>query len=517
MCGLVGVVTKKSNGFSRQQQDIFTTLLFVDTLRGMDSTGVFVVNNEGDIFVAKEAGYAPRFIQTKEFEEAQRRAWGRGSAMIGHNRARTRGDVNDDNAHPFNVDDNIFLVHNGTMRGNHKKHADVEVDSHAIAHLIHEKGSVSEALSAIDAAYALIWYDMEKGELNFIRNDERPLFWMETDDAWVWASEAAMLEFAANRVANVTVVTPPTMLTEHHLQKFTLNNRVWSTSSEKVEIKKPEPPPITSAFTGQRIIGGDDRRSEQFYEDFDWDGYMASGGGGRDGLNFRDERMLRAEEWAERRREATAAQRHRPQQQHPAHFTAQRGRPVPDAVVQLLPPPANDEKAQTRHIRDILADRKNTEAARRMVADREPPEFASCESVERALAINTNKIVHYGHYSQVLANYPYNARVLCNAFDYRFVNGRDVGDGFYLYAHPFDDEDIIFRHYFSRNAATEERMIQIAGTNTVYEFSLGNRLWRPINPANIVQHIDNQEAGFVVIRSTHAHMVSMGQQSDIPH
>lgn len=504
MCGLVGVVSKRSNGFTRDQQDIFSTILFVDTFRGKDSTGLFLVNNEGDAFVAKDEGMAPTFMQSKEYEEAMRRVWNRGSAIIGHNRAATRGVVNDTNAHPFNVDNNILLVHNGTMRGSHKKHADVEVDSHAIAHLIHEKGSVADALSAFDGAYALIWYDVAKAELNFIRNDERPLFWMETDDAWVWSSEVAMLEFAAKRCKAV-VKTEPTLLPEHMLQKFVLDNRSWVCSSEKVEVKKQVY--VSNHHTGSR--------GSNYYEDFDWETY-AYGQPVNDMERppFRESgmsRMRTAEEWADRRKEATAAQRHLGVQQHPRHSGVNRGDGLGEekdgTIVQLLPAP------RPPNVERIV------DNVRRMVSDREPPEFASCKAREKALAIKLNKLINYGHYRDiVIAKCPYNTSVHCAPFDYAYVNGKDDSDGYYLYASPFDDEDIILRQYFSKKAVTEERMIQIAGCNYVYEFTLGNKCWTPLEDDVFRKGaIENSTAGFVLLNSNGAKLISTGSQTGIPH
>jgi predicted glutamine amidotransferase len=258
MCGLVGVICKKPNGFSNKHQEIFSSLMFVDTLRGKDSTGLFVVSNEGEVYGAKEAQMAPYFMMSKEYDEAQKRAWRNGAAMIGHNRAATKGKIIDENAHPFVVDNNIVLVHNGTMRSDHKQHADVEVDSHAIAHLIHAKESVGEALGAFYGAYALIWFDVKKQELNMIRNDERPLFWMEVEDAWVWSSEVSMLEFATRR-CDIKVISEPTSLPPDTLQKFTLANRSWKATSEKVEIKKP----IYTPSGGESAVG--DARGE-FYD-----------------------------------------------------------------------------------------------------------------------------------------------------------------------------------------------------------------------------------------------------------
>jgi hypothetical protein len=238
MCGLVGVVNKYSNGMTKQQQEIFNALLFVDFMRGNDSTGVFAVHNDGDILLAKEASDPIRFMGTKEYTNIMDKTWSRGNALIGHNRKATRGNVNDENAHPFVVDDKIVLVHNGTMYGDHKKIADVEVDSHAIAHIIHEKqGDVEAALSSFNAAYALIWYDFEGKTLNFVRNNDRPLWWMESNDSYIWASEKCMLDFVTGKF-NMTLKEKPTELPPDWHQQFYLERNTWGSKSSKLSLKK---------------------------------------------------------------------------------------------------------------------------------------------------------------------------------------------------------------------------------------------------------------------------------------
>lgn len=499
MCGLVGVLTKKMNGFSKDQQDIFSTLLFVDTLRGKDSTGLFVVNNEGDVYVAKDEGMAPNFMQSKEYEEAMRRAWSRGSAIIGHNRAATRGKVNDENAHPFNVDNNIILVHNGTMRSDHKKHADVEVDSHAIAHLIQNKASVSEALGSFYGAYALIWYDVTKGEVNMIRNDERPLFWMELDDAWVWCSEKSMLEFAANRV-NANVKTEPTSLPPDMLQTFTLDNRTWRAKAEKVEIKKQ----VFQHGGGVNYMGNRNfpaGRGETYYEDFDWDGYQ-SGMADQERPPFRRSSQADlAQQARDRRWDSEVAN-------HPTHGFPGGTRSGEHSVIQLLPAPKEPRPQQ-----------QQADNARRVVEAREPVEFAGVEERERQLAVKQNKIINHGHYANiVLQSHPFNVSVHCAPFDYAYANGKDPSDGYYLYASPFDDEDIILRQWFSSKGVTEERMIQLAGCDYVFEFTLNQRRWYPVDPkAMETNNIAADCPGYTVIRCTGAKMISSGLESKIPH
>ena len=172
MCGLVGVVTKNGNGLTRDQVDAFNDLLFIDALRGMDSTGVFLIDRDGSMDMAKEATASPEFRTKAEYKDLLASAFRSGRALVGHNRAATRGTVTDQNAHPFVVDDRITLVHNGTLWNGWEKmtKSKVDVDSHAIAHKIHECGDdVEKALQQVDGAYALIWHDFKNNTLNFIQ------------------------------------------------------------------------------------------------------------------------------------------------------------------------------------------------------------------------------------------------------------------------------------------------------------------------------------------------------------
>lgn len=235
MCGLVGLISKYRNGFTQVQKDVFTSLLFIDILRGDDSTGAFLIRNNGDLKMIKSGTHAIDFMRHQEYKTLLNQAFSSGSALVGHNRKATRGVVNDGNAHPFLVDDRICLVHNGTLWGDHKTHADVEVDSHAIAHLL-AKHSVEEVANKIDGAYALIWHDFENNTLNFLRNSQRPLFWVETANEWLWSSEDTMLEFVESR-HNLTFLSRPKMQPEHTHTVFTLVNGAWAVDSTEITIK----------------------------------------------------------------------------------------------------------------------------------------------------------------------------------------------------------------------------------------------------------------------------------------
>ena len=223
MCGLVAVISKYLNGFSQDQRDIFDTLLFVDTLRGNDSTGAFVVSNLGNVTLAKEASAATRYMNTPEYKSLRNDAFSNGWAMVGHNRNATRGAITDVNAHPFVIDDRIVLVHNGSYFGDHKKLKDTEVDSEAIAHSLAEEKDPELALRKVDAAYALIWYDVDNKTINMVRNSARPLWRMELAGSYVIASEEAFLQMVKYRY-KYSPTNEPKEIEPYDMHSFKLND-----------------------------------------------------------------------------------------------------------------------------------------------------------------------------------------------------------------------------------------------------------------------------------------------------
>lgn len=200
MCGIVGVIAAYQNGFTNDEQDAFGTMLFLDTTRGWDSTGTFLVTNTGNMYLKKAALHGPDFIRTSEYKNLQTKAWNNGMFMVGHNRAATRGTVSDQNAHPFCVEDKVVLVQNGTYVGSHRHIKDTEVDTEAVAYAIVEDNDIEKSLQRINAAYALVWWDFRHKTLNIIRNEQRPLFLAETaDGGYMFASEIETLFYSASK------------------------------------------------------------------------------------------------------------------------------------------------------------------------------------------------------------------------------------------------------------------------------------------------------------------------------
>lgn len=159
--------------------------------------------------------------------------------MVGHNRKATTGAINSENAHPFH-EGNIVLVHNGTLRGGHKQLANTEVDSHAVCHSFNEKGAI-ETIKTLDAAFAFIWWDIEKSKLFAVRNDERPLSMVVTEDAYVLVSEAwmaqALLGREGRKVLEVVDFKPGELYEFGMDGKFTMST---------IEIRKAPPVNLTN-------------------------------------------------------------------------------------------------------------------------------------------------------------------------------------------------------------------------------------------------------------------------------
>lgn len=215
MCGIVGALTTQFNSVnSNPVNRFFGQALFADTLRGDDSTGMFLLDLKGkmdkpDTF--KRALAAPDFLQLKRTGNLLRDS-NDYRIMIGHNRAATKGGVYNHTAHPFQIG-NITMVHNGTIY-NHRSlpgGQKFDVDSEAICNSINEQG-IAETVKAMDGAFTLIYHDAEDDSINMVRNDDRPLAFgkVKGSDTILLSSEGNMLQWLAirNGMSLESVVLP---------------------------------------------------------------------------------------------------------------------------------------------------------------------------------------------------------------------------------------------------------------------------------------------------------------------
>lgn len=194
MCGIVGVAGK----IGIKEDKVMKTLLILDALRGVDSTGIAAVPKNGDVRVVKQLGNPYELFETRGYMPAINRA---NRAIIGHNRFATQGEVNRKNAHPFEFD-TLVGVHNGTLRNKYRLLDSnlFKVDSENLYYHIENEG-LDHFLEIVDGAYALVWWDKVNETLNFLRNKERPMWCVKSidGDTIFWASERWMLEVAIGR------------------------------------------------------------------------------------------------------------------------------------------------------------------------------------------------------------------------------------------------------------------------------------------------------------------------------
>lgn len=228
MCGLVGMLTTGKT--SDAEIKLFKGLLLIDQLRGEHATGVFKVDlAKNEVSTIKRAMNATDFLaqeDVKKFLDEDRV-----NLYVGHNRYATMGDKGKhENAHPFQHE-HITMVHNGgvdawgldMLEGYNDK--EVEVDSHMVCMTLAKHGVKEAVTNKLAGAFALIWWDQKERSLNFIRNQERPLwFAVTTAGAIVWASEKAFLDVFLERAGKASGYRVKPILmdkNEHHKFLFT--------------------------------------------------------------------------------------------------------------------------------------------------------------------------------------------------------------------------------------------------------------------------------------------------------
>ncbi len=201
MCGLVGIM---SSNLLLKHKNCLSALLYLDTWRGPDSTGVAAIRHNADTSTLKSTVPGYEFVEgPKLFEHLHLNDF----CWIGHNRFGTVGKKTKSNAHPFEIlddDGSCLLVgaHNGTLKNKHdlKNHTSFGTDSEALFNQIAES-NLEDTIATVEGAWALTYYDHILEEMRFLRNEERPLFYAfdKNKTTMFWASEVWMLQVATSR------------------------------------------------------------------------------------------------------------------------------------------------------------------------------------------------------------------------------------------------------------------------------------------------------------------------------
>jgi glucosamine 6-phosphate synthetase-like amidotransferase/phosphosugar isomerase protein len=203
MCGIVGVA-----GDLWTRHEVFMKRMFLlDWMRGPDSTGLAAIRSQdNEVKIAKVADHPLVLFDTGRFKEALSGTLSK--VFIGHNRLATKGKINHGNTHPFEYG-NIVGCHNGTLDWHsfdllkRELKEEFDVDSQALLAAI-DKWGLKKTINKIEGSWSLVYYDKSDDTLNFLRNEERPMYYAYSKDFkhLFWASEWPMIQAAVRLGGN---------------------------------------------------------------------------------------------------------------------------------------------------------------------------------------------------------------------------------------------------------------------------------------------------------------------------
>ena len=247
MCGIVGVISCEKGAGSFDRDKFMRQALICGTLRGYDSTGLIMVDQQEkvDTFKHTFAGYD--FAQLKFVNRVISNTQDY-KVLIGHHRFKTNGNVSRFEAHPHEYG-NITLVHNGGIENSYQlpgyRHDKEEpiVDTFRLTKAFGIEGA-DKVLPFIEGAYALVWWDAKEKALYMTRNAQRPLaiIWSENKKSVFIASEWEMLAWLMKRNQIKTEKNCKT-LQEMVLYKFKINDNsidMEKTSYIKNVLSRPD-------------------------------------------------------------------------------------------------------------------------------------------------------------------------------------------------------------------------------------------------------------------------------------
>lgn len=245
MCGIVGMGSFWSAGVDQPERNAFYNMLIADTVRGTDGTGIMLMTDKGKVHTMKEVGTPFNLFWKKGFKKHIEDPFAKEHIRfaVGHNRSATRGTINANNAHPFQVG-NITMVHNGTAEDATKSampnFSKFEVDSHAFTASIDKYGLDKTLKDHWRGPYAIVFFDAKEQTMNLARNYGRPLAlaYDEGSSRLMFASEMGLLRWVIDR--NKWKTTQMFELETNELYTFAMEKRGFT--------KRKLPTPVYGSY-----------------------------------------------------------------------------------------------------------------------------------------------------------------------------------------------------------------------------------------------------------------------------
>lgn len=252
LCGIFGFSGKQrlSKEDLRSAMLRFKIIGIYNESRGKDSCGVYI-NNE----VRK--GFGPTKLFTSFIESEIFDLSNRNTIFLGHTRSASyNSKVTLDNQHPFLIDDDLLLTHNGTLKETDifcERHnldpKDYSVDSQMLATVLYRKGPKA-ALESYKGAAALAYTLKSKPNTLYLYHgkaqeyksvaaaEERPLYYLSTPEGIYYSSMDNALDAIRTSDEDIVYTVTHNQVMEIKNGEFTGKNILIERGEMNIDVPK---------------------------------------------------------------------------------------------------------------------------------------------------------------------------------------------------------------------------------------------------------------------------------------